>query len=777
MSLTDFVIMPGTDYQNICNAIRAKSGSTKVLKSGEIAAAIQSIADAMHTDLGEKLYSFGAISDIHINDGDGNDALRRAILALQNEGVEFICTAGDICTSASVPELQKYQTIVNEAAVVPIYSCTGNHDRGLTNENWKTYVGHALNYVFEYQNDVFIFLPLATESSITPSGDTPYGEDNLQWLREQLDLYKGRRIFVFTHFPLSGYSGLRTGQYYGFTSASAEDDSILSAMNSTKNVMHFSGHTHFLFEVEESYDNINVIQMNFNDCATVHIPSSNLPRDASNTYQEELSQGYMVNVYENAVVLKPVDFVAGSYISGYEYILPIKNNAVEVGNSLVVSDESMLVDEGTAAVFTVRLLQAIEENVVVNLSCDNACISLGRDTLTFTPENYNAEQIVTVNAEDDEVSVDMFSVITVSAEGMDPKTISVTVVNDETGDGEAKLVSISAVYSGGSVAQGTPVNRLSGITVTGTYDDGSTVSITDYTMTPEIIEEGVNTITVSYEGMTATFTVTGTALSGNLIPAAIESDYTPFNGGNGYVADYGIDSQGKLVSAAGTDATGFMPCQSGDMIYTGGIGDAMASVYGRVAFYNSDFELLASVAYTNLTVTAKKCRFNKFEIPILISVDDVSGLSGDTLASVAYFRLSAPGISGASVITVDEPLESENSAPALTWVEGYIDSNGGISSSNTAYHTEPFSVEGMVDFALYGITHGNSNMYVFFYSADEISSNAMVQRVTLTANAVTTVTVPDGATHAVLRSNSGGSAFSAMTATLEKMDDYMYFVF
>lgn len=43
MSLTDMVLMPGKDYQAICDAIRVKTGGTAPLKSGDIAAAIAGI--------------------------------------------------------------------------------------------------------------------------------------------------------------------------------------------------------------------------------------------------------------------------------------------------------------------------------------------------------------------------------------------------------------------------------------------------------------------------------------------------------------------------------------------------------------------------------------------------------------------------------------------------------------------------------------------------------------------------------------------------------------
>lgn len=74
------------------------------------------------------------------------------------------------------------------------------------------------------------------------------------------------------------------------------------------------------------------------------------------------------------------------------------------------------------------------------------------------------------------------------------------------------LSSISATYSGGDVAVGTALSALTGIVVTATYSDGSTATVTGYTLSGEIAE-GSNTITVTYQGKTATFIVTGTAVA------------------------------------------------------------------------------------------------------------------------------------------------------------------------------------------------------------------------------------------------------------------------
>ena len=101
--------------------------------------------------------------------------------------------------------------------------------------------------------------------------------------------------------------------------------------------------------------------------------------------------------------------------------------------------------------------------------------------------------------------------------GSTPPTNGVMYWLDTSGDstgGEAEvtLSSISATYSGGEVTVGTASTSLTGITVTAKYSDGTSKTVTDYTLSGTIAE-GENTITVSYCGKTTTIKVTGVAES------------------------------------------------------------------------------------------------------------------------------------------------------------------------------------------------------------------------------------------------------------------------
>ena len=150
--------------------------------------------------------------------------------------------------------------------------------------------------------------------------------------------------------------------------------------------------------------------------------------------------------------------------------------------------------------------------------------------------------------------------ITVTYQG---KTATFTVYGEVVA--EKTLESISATYSGGSVPVGTAVSALSGIVVTAHYSDGSTAPVSGYTLSGTIAE-GSNTITVTYQGKTATFTVTGVAESGGgeetTTPFGVEwtegymlLNAEPYVNAKYVVSDY-INVSGKTEIRIHYDGTG-----------------------------------------------------------------------------------------------------------------------------------------------------------------------------------------------------------------------------
>ena len=64
--MTDQVLMPGADYQAICNAVRALTGGKAALKSGDIAGALAGVKCGAHVPMRqewrEQLQLFAALS-------------------------------------------------------------------------------------------------------------------------------------------------------------------------------------------------------------------------------------------------------------------------------------------------------------------------------------------------------------------------------------------------------------------------------------------------------------------------------------------------------------------------------------------------------------------------------------------------------------------------------------------------------------------------------------------------------------------------------------------
>lgn len=396
--------------------------------------------------LGKLMYKFGVLSDIHIINDARKAKFKSAIAQLESHGAEMICISGDVGINSVESELQGYKQILDEDANIPVYTCQGNHDSIHTAEMWESYTGCPKNFDFVHNGDAFIFLSFDKQTSTSANGATPYTEA-LEFLRERIERYKGARIFVFIHYPLSGYAGLRTGSYYGFTSASTQDDEMLSLMNFCENVVMFNGHTHFEFDAEAKYSNMNIYRFEQSDSALVHVPSTGYPRNASNVADENKSQGYMVEVYEKAIKIYGIDFMTQEALEEYEYYIAVRGNANVTKNVLYLESNELTIKCGEEKTVSIGLDKPA--NVTVHISTDNGYVTVSPDTLTFT-EDGERLQPVTLTAPSSMPDVPS-SLITVSADDFVSKTISVEIVSDNeiiiTGDSANLKAGESATFN------------------------------------------------------------------------------------------------------------------------------------------------------------------------------------------------------------------------------------------------------------------------------------------------------------------------------------------
>ena len=283
----------------------------------------------------QKLYSFGAIADVHLAYTTGEADFEHALNYLTGEAaVDFICIAGDLSDVGTNDRLAKYQEMVAaHAPDTPVYVSAGNHDA--YDADWVfrdeaevraamlTYTGKPLYHSFEYGGDVFIFVGVCQGI---------FSRAELQWLYETLEKYRDRRCFLFQHiFAFEG-----SGNVFGLYNTDFTDNTMFSVFKSLlrhyRNVIWFHGHSHTMFHGQQfgqmaNYDRVF-------GCHSIHIPSCAIPRtdaDGDLTFQIEYqeSEGYVVDVYKNGIHLRGRDFVKGEFLPIASYWLDTTVQTVE----------------------------------------------------------------------------------------------------------------------------------------------------------------------------------------------------------------------------------------------------------------------------------------------------------------------------------------------------------------------------------------------------------------------------------------------------------------
>lgn len=286
-------------------------------------------------DVGQKLYSFGALSDIHLPMQTGEEDFKRAMEYLVVvEKVDFITICGDLTYNGTNSELANYKAKVNAyRGNTPVYAVTGNHENypngvaeGDIEGRIATYTGYPLYYSFTHGNDVYIMVGVRSNSAADL-----FTTAELQWLYEILEANRNKRCFVFEHvFPWDG-SGDVMDAYSTDLLSGTVGKVFLSLMRHYKNVIWFHGHSHVKFDgqIYGIMANIDTIYGMY----SLHIPSLAYPAegDADRGYLYAESEGYVVDVYENGINLRGRDFVKGEFLPIASYWLDTTLQTIPAG--------------------------------------------------------------------------------------------------------------------------------------------------------------------------------------------------------------------------------------------------------------------------------------------------------------------------------------------------------------------------------------------------------------------------------------------------------------
>lgn len=280
------------------------------------------------------------------------------------------------------------------------------------------------------------------------------------------------------------------------------------------------------------------------------------------------------------------------------------------------------------------------------------------------------------------------------------------------------LSSISATYTGDNVPVGTAVTDLTGIVVIATYSDGSTSVVNDYKLSGEIVE-GNNTITVSYGGITTTFTVVGYVESADeewVVTCEIGDNYTlgtiDITGGTGgdveneewYRSDYIEVPEGTTSFTYITSYTGkYVAWYDADKKY---IGNGWAGSYSGNTTYGGGYTDENGDIWNVVPSEARYCR--------------VSWKSKYTSTSVKFKH---------------NTLLNENVKPVCDKVYYYnVDST---ISDVSIYNVDYLNCEGMI----YAQLRPVHRRKIEFYDAD----HSVVSTINPTNNLGNNVIIPEGA--------------------------------
>lgn len=294
--------------------------------------------------LGEKLYSFGEISDTHLGYATSEDDTKRAFRYFQKEKVDFVAHEGDFSAYGSDNDFSNWKTLVDdeEFSDLIVYIIAGNHDARplsenpkLTDERFRQYFEHDLFYTIEHGNDLHIFLSMNIWDNNNDGNMEAFAEKDLQSLYETLETNRNRRCYLHTHC-FYWYGSGNPKQSYGYDLMGGTHGEVLwSLLRHYKNVICFHGHSHLIFETQEqdkisNYDNVLGIH-------SIHVPSLTQPKHLVNGISEsitegttsEISQGYIVDVYKNHIVLNGINFVTGKQLPIATYCLNTTLQTIE----------------------------------------------------------------------------------------------------------------------------------------------------------------------------------------------------------------------------------------------------------------------------------------------------------------------------------------------------------------------------------------------------------------------------------------------------------------
>lgn len=314
-------------------------------------------------DRGGKIYTFGSISDLHFNRydlGDGADvaenSFTRALDFFDNADVSLVAMPGDISEKGEKEAFMTFNSIAS-GYDFPVYTTTGNHDlmAKYKKENWLAYMNtgaysevkaegvinvaeNGMDFVYRESTsgDIFIFLN-QTSNGYGQLINALLKNSQLDWLEAQLEEHKNESVYLFFHTFLNSAKGnplMSTGNLYNslgwayplfYTQGANDEIRLRNLLREYDNVFFFNGHSHWAYHMQSLNPDLNISKNGEDGATFVHVSSVSSPR-ITGDYQvlwegtdPHMSEGYLIEVYEDTLLLMGIDFVNGTVLAYATY--------------------------------------------------------------------------------------------------------------------------------------------------------------------------------------------------------------------------------------------------------------------------------------------------------------------------------------------------------------------------------------------------------------------------------------------------------------------------
>lgn len=211
----------------------------------------------------------------------------------------------------------------------------------------------ALDFTVVDGDNVYIFFNEISKTGSVYDVDKLITTEQMDWLANQFETYKDKKVFMYVHSYLSvntdnndavdydnPVGDLKNAGGYSYDLdfkdfvTTSDGRNMLALFKEYDNVTMFSGHSHWLFSMQEINPHINIGRVNNGKGATlVHLPSVTEPRYIGQTdtlrleLDGEASEGMTVTVYDDCIVYNGIDLVNKEYEAYATYMVSAGENS------------------------------------------------------------------------------------------------------------------------------------------------------------------------------------------------------------------------------------------------------------------------------------------------------------------------------------------------------------------------------------------------------------------------------------------------------------------